>query len=412
MAKIKAFIGYRPPNSEAKAVAAPPYDVLDSAEAREMASGNEKSFLHINKPEIDLDPAIDLHDDSVYATARANLDAFIEKGWLVPDSKPCLYAYRQTMGEHAQMGLVACAAVDDYDEDFIKKHEKTRRDKEDDRARHVDETNCNAGPVFLTYRAQKAMDELMTEASRSVPDVDFTAGDGIGHTLWVIDDDDLQKRIVETFGTINPTYVADGHHRAKSGSRVRDLRRKTNPNHDGSEEYNWFLTVFFPHDQLKILDYNRVAKDLNGLSEAEFLSRVEERFEIRETDTPRPENMHDFGLYLNGKWRRLTARPGSFDPADPVGGLDVSILQNNLLTPILGIEDPRTDRRIDFVGGIRGMAELEKRVNGGAWALAFALYPTTLDQLMAIADAGEIMPPKSTWFEPKLRSGLVVHLLS
>ncbi len=412
MAKIKAFIGYRPPNSEAKAVAAPPYDVLDSAEAREMAAGNEKSFLHINKPEIDLDPAIDLHDDSVYATARANLDAFIEKGWLVPDSKPCLYAYRQTMGEHAQMGLVACAAVDDYDEDFIKKHEKTRRDKEDDRARHVDETNCNAGPVFLTYRAQKAMDELMAEASRSAPDVDFTAGDGIGHTLWVIDDDDLIGRIVATFGTINPTYVADGHHRAKSGSRVRDLRRKANPNHDGSEEYNWFLTVFFPHDQLKILDYNRVVKDLNGLSEAEFLSRVEERFEIRETDTPRPENMHDFGLYLNGKWRRLTARPGSFDPVDPVGGLDVSILQNNLLTPILGIEDPRTDRRIDFVGGIRGMAELEKRVNGGAWALAFALYPTTLDQLMAIADAGEIMPPKSTWFEPKLRSGLVVHLLS
>ena len=412
MAKIKAFTGYRPPKELAEKVASPPYDVLNSEEAREMAKGNPDSFLHVNKPEIDLDPSVGPYDPIVYETAKNNLGRFVAEGLLIPDPGPRLYAYRQTMGDHSQLGLVACASVDDYDNDVIKKHEKTRKEKEDDRAKHVDATNANAGPVFLAYRAVEEVDALMSEASSGEADVDFTADDGIGHSLWTIEDGELIGRLVSAFAEIERTYVADGHHRAKSGSRVRELRRRSNPGHTGEEEYNWFLAVLFPHDQLKILDYNRVVKDLNGLDEAAFKARLGESFEISETDTPSPSVPHEFGMYLAGKWRRLSARPGGFDTGDPVCALDVSILQDKLLNPVLDIKDPRTDRRIDFVGGIRGMSELERRVDSGDWAVAFAMHPTGIEQLMAIADAGAIMPPKSTWFEPKLRSGLVVHFLS
>ncbi len=411
MAIIKAFKGFRPPQTIVAQVAAPPYDVLNSAEARVMAEGNPNSFLHVNKPEIDLDPSVNLYADEVYAKAAENLKDFIARGVLVEDKADCLYAYRQEMGPHSQLGLMAAAAVDDYDNDNIKKHEKTRKDKEDDRARHVDETNCNAGPVFLTYRQDDSVDALMAQASAGEPTYDFTATDGIRHTLWVIDDAELIEKLTASFSDIPRTYVADGHHRAKCGSRVRELRKQNNPNHTGQEEYNFFLAVFFPHDQLKILDYNRVVMDLNGLSNEEFLGKVKEAFELSESSLPYPEKVHDFGMYLDGRWYRLTAKEGSFDPNDPVGCLDVSILQENLLSPMLGIGDPRTDKRIDFVGGIRGTMELEKRVKEGC-AVAFSMYATTMEQLMDIADAGAIMPPKSTWFEPKLRSGLVVHLLS
>lgn len=412
MAKIKAFVGYRPPKDLVDKVASPPYDVINSEEARQMAEGNEISFLRINKPEIDLAPDIYLHHDVVYETAVKNLKDFIDRGILAPDPKPCLYAYSQTMGNHTQVGLMTVAAVDDYDEGKIKKHEKTRQDKEDDRARHVDETDCNAGPVFLAFKADADVDVLMAIATDREPEVDFTADDGIGHKLWVIDDDALIDKFIEAFEKIDCTYVADGHHRTKSGSRVRALRREANPLHTGEEEYNWFLTVLFPHTQLKILDYNRVVADLEGLNVEDFLLLVDEFFEVSDTDEAKPTKVHDFGMYLEGRWYRLSAREGTFDDKDPVGCLDVSILQRNLLSPILNLHDPRTDTRIDFVGGIRGMSELEKRVNSGDWQVAFAMYPTSMEQLMNIADAGEIMPPKSTWFEPKLRSGMVVHLLS
>jgi uncharacterized protein (DUF1015 family) len=410
MATIRAFVGYRPPQDKVARVASPPYDVINSEEARQMALGNPISFLHINKPEIDLDPSIDLYSNVVYATARKNLERFIAEGTLTPDPAPYLYAYQQTMNGHTQLGLMAAAAVDDYDADRIKKHEKTRKDKEDDRTRHVHETGCNAGPVFLTYRADSRMDGLMKKASSGTPDVDFVADDGIRHVLWVIRDKALIEQLVITFKAVDPTYVADGHHRAKSGSRVREMRRSANPNHTGDEAYNYFMAVFFPHDQLKILDYNRVVKDLNGLSVEQFMNKVGEKFAIEPATEAKPARVHDFGMYLDGKWYRLTAKAGTFDADDPVGCLDVSIMQQNLLAPILGIADPRTDKRVDFIGGIRGMKELEKRVNGG-WQVAFAMYPTTMEQLMDIADAGEIMPPKSTWFEPKLRSGLVIHRL-
>lgn len=410
MAKIKAFAGYRPPVDKVSRVASPPYDVINSEEAREMAKGNEISFLHINKPEIDLDPSVGLYEEAVYQTAKNNLAKFINDGTLVKDNKPCLYAYSQQMGDHVQLGLMAAAAVDDYDEDNIKKHEKTRKQKEDDRAHHVDVCNCNAGPVFLTYKAYNKIDNLLGNVTNAEPTYDFTADDGIKHTMWVIDDDKIIDELVNAFAEVNPTYVADGHHRAKSGSRVRELRRAANPNHTGDESYNYFMAVFFPDNQLKILDYNRVVKDLNSLGLDEFLEKIQESFEISDAENPSPERVHDFGMYLNGRWYRLTAKAGTFDDKDPVGCLDVSILQNNLLHPILGIEDPRTDERIDFVGGIRGMAELEKRVGGGEWVVAFAMHPTTMQQLMDIADSGQIMPPKSTWFEPKLRSGMVVHI--
>ena len=412
MSKIRPFKGYRVPKEMAARLAALPYDVMNSAEARVMAEGNPMSFLHISKPEIDLDPKVDLYSPIVYETAKKNLAMFVEKGWLVPDSKPNLYAYRQIMNGHAQVGLMACAAVDDYDEDKIKKHEKTRQDKEDDRARHTDITNLNSGPVFLTYKARENVDRLMGKIIARTPDVDFVATDGIAHTLWVIDDVREIEELVRLFAQIDTAYVADGHHRAKSGSRVREIRRSANPKHTGDEEYNYFMAVYFPHDQLAILPYNRVVKDLNGNTLETFMDKVREKFEITDTTEPSPSRSCEFSMYLSGRWYRLKAKKDSFPAADPVKSLDVSILQDNLLHPILGIEDPRTDKRIDFVGGIRGTGELEKRVNSGECAVAFSMYPTTVEQLMKIADEGQIMPPKSTWFEPKLRSGLVVHFLS
>jgi len=414
MSRIKPFQGLRPLPDKAALVASPPYDVLSSQEAREMAQGNPLSFLHVIKPEIDLDPGVDLYADEVYAKGAENFEKLQSDGVLVRDEKPRLYVYSQRMRigdrDHVQIGVLAGASVLEYESGLIKKHELTRADKEADRTRHVETLNANAGPVFLTYRASAAINDLVSRVTAGTPTYDFTAQDGIGHRLWVVDDDATIAALVEAFDAIPCVYVADGHHRSASAANAGRRRRAANPSHTGEEPYNFFLAVFFPHDQLYIMDYNRVVLDLGGLTEEQFLSRVHERFEVGPSDSAGPARATEFGMYLAGRWYRLVARPGTYDAADPVSSLDVSILQNNLLAPILGIEDPRTDKRIDFVGGIRGTAELERRVNQGA-AVAFAMYATSIEQLMAIADAGKIMPPKSTWFEPKLRSGLVVNLL-
>jgi uncharacterized protein (DUF1015 family) len=410
MADIRPFRAFRPRPGMAARVASPPYDVLNSEEAREMAAGNEFSFLHVNKPEIDLAPGIDVYSKAVYAKGAENLNRFIREGVLVQDETPCFYAYQQIMGDHKQVGLVVGASVDEYDRDLIRKHEHTRRVKEDDRTRHVDALNANTGPVFLTYRKREAIDAIVDGVRAGAPDVDFTAPDGIRHTLWVIRDPAKIEALRGEFAKVDLLYVADGHHRSASASNVARDRRAANPAHTGEEAYNFFLSVLFPDDQMKILDYNRVVFDLNGLSAKEFLAAVGEKFEVGETKEPKPAQCRDYGMYLGGRWYRLTARAGSFPENDPVNSLDVAILQNNLLNPVLGILDPRSDDRIDFVGGIRGLKELERRVAAGA-AVAFALFPTSISQLMAIADAGAVMPPKSTWFEPKLRSGLVVRPL-
>jgi uncharacterized protein (DUF1015 family) len=414
MAKIRPFRGLRPVPEKAKLVASPPYDVLSSAEAREMAAGNPLSFLHVVKPEIDLDPEIDLYSDVVYETGAKNLARLRDEGVLVRDEQPCLYVYEQRMRiedrDQVQVGVLAGASVEEYERELIKKHELTRADKEADRTRHVETLNANAGPVFLTYRGTTAIDSLVARITDGAPIYDFTADDGIDHRLWLVSDEETIAALVDGFSAVPCSYVADGHHRTASAAAAGHRRREANPDHTGDEGYNYFLAVFFPHDQLYIMDYNRVVLDLGGLSEQAFLDKVGERFEVVPADTPRPQRATEFGMYLGQKWYRLTARAGSYDSNDPVAGLDVSILQQNLLAPILGIADPRTDKRIDFVGGIRGTTELERRVNAGG-AVAFAMYATSIEQLMAIADAGQIMPPKSTWFEPKLRSGLVVNLL-
>ncbi|MFH1132220.1 MAG: DUF1015 family protein [Pseudomonadota bacterium] len=414
MSLIRAFKGLRPVPSKVALVASPPYDVLNSKEAREMARGNPLSFLHVVKPEIDLDPGINLYADEVYAKGAENFRSLIEQGVMVLDPKECLYLYEQTMqfpgGKHVQVGVVCCASVDEYQNDLIKKHEFTRPDKEKDRTRHVDTLGANAGPVFLTYRADPKIDALVTEAYKTKPACDFVADDGVGHRFWVVEKDDQIRQFIKAFAKVPHSYVADGHHRSASASGVREIRKAANLNHTGDEEYNFFLAVFFPHNQLAIMDYNRVVMDLAGLSEDEFLGKAKEKFEVEKTDTPKPTKATEFGMYLGRTWWRLKAKPGTYNSKDPVASLDVAILQDNLLTPILGIEDPRRDKRIDFVGGIRGLKELERRVQQGA-AVAFAMYPTSIGQLMAIADEGKTMPPKSTWFEPKLRSGLVVHLL-
>jgi uncharacterized protein (DUF1015 family) len=379
-----------------------------------LAAGNPLSFLHVVKPEIDLDPAVDLYADEVYATGARNLERLQTDGVLQRDTGPCLYVYQQRMriGErdHVQVGVLAGASIDEYENDLIKKHELTRADKEADRTRHVETLGANTGPVFLTYRAAPAIDAIVDRITAGEPVYDFVAGDEIGHRLWIVDGESDIGSLVEAFTAVPLAYVADGHHRTASAAAAGRRRREANPGHTGEENYNFFLAVFFPHDQLYIMDYNRVVMDLGGLSEGDFLQQVGQKFEVTPADAPRPERPTEFGMYLGGKWHRLRARPGTFDATDPVASLDVSILQANLLAPILGIEDQRTDKRIDFVGGIRGTAELERRVNEGG-AVSFAMYATSIDQLMAIADAGQIMPPKSTWFEPKLRSGLVINLL-
>lgn len=414
MSNIRPFRGIRPARDKAALVASPPYDVLSSEEARTMAQNNPLSFLRVVKPEIDFDPGQDVYADAVYEKGKQNLSLLISSGTMVQDEMPCLYLYEQTMqiGErrHVQIGLVAGVSVEEYQKGLIKKHELTREVKEKDRTRHVATINANTGPVFLTYRADAKINEIVAQASSLDPIYDFVAQDGIGHRFWVIEDEDTIQAIVDSFSRIPHLYVADGHHRSASASNVCEQRKKANPNHTGQEEYNFFLSVIFPHDQMYIMDYNRVVMDLGGLSDEEFLQAVREKFELEKTSSPSPARSTEFGMYFRNEWYRLRAKAGSFDSDNPVESLDVAILQNNLLGPVLGIKDPRTDERIDFVGGIRGTTELERRVNQGG-AVAFAMYATSIDQLMAIADANEIMPPKSTWFEPKLRSGLVVHSL-
>ncbi|MFN7133819.1 MAG: DUF1015 domain-containing protein [Myxococcales bacterium] len=408
MSIVRPFPGLRPPADKVLQVACPPYDVVNTEEARAYAKGNPLSFFHVSRPEIDLPEGTDSHAEEVYALGRTNFDRFKQEGVLVRDSRPCFYLYRQKMGAHVQVGFVCGASVAEYQQNLIKKHELTRADKEDDRTRHIDDLNANDEPVFLTYRARPSIDALVSTLCARAPTYDFTTDDGIGHTFWVVDGDGDIAKLEAEFKAIPELYIADGHHRSAAASRVAAKRSKA-PGHSANEEYNFFLAVVFPHDQMQILDYNRVVKDLNGLSSEQFLQKISEKFEVRATDEKKPSRAHSFGMYLDGRWHQLTAKPGTWDAKDPVKDLDVSILQENLLSPVLGIRDPRTDKRIDFVGGIRGMQELERVVNGGKAKVAFAMYPTSIEQLMAISDAGQIMPPKSTWFEPKLRSGLVVH---
>lgn len=413
MAIMRPFRAVRPRPEYAERVAAPPYDVMGSGEAREMAEGNPYSFLRVDKAEIDLPPGTDPYCDAVYQKARENLDKLVSDGILAQDEGPCFYIYRLTMDGRAQTGLVGCASVDDYLSGVIRKHEHTRADKEADRIRHVDTLDANTGPIFLTCRPERPLSAAIGGWTAAHPPVyDFTAKDGVGHTAWIVDDAAVIGRIGAIFAGIGALYIADGHHRCASAVRVGQRRREANPGYTGGEEFNFFLSVVFPSDQLRILDYNRVVRDLNGNTEEEFLEQLRAGFTVEASAGPvRPGRKHEFGLRLGGGWYRLTAKPGSFDEGDPVARLDVSILQNRVLAPILGIGDPRTDHRIDFVGGIRGLGELEARVASGM-ACAFSVYPATLDDLMAIADAGMVMPPKSTWFEPKLRSGLFLHRLS
>jgi uncharacterized protein (DUF1015 family) len=414
MAILKAFKGLRPPADLAKQVASRPYDVLNSNEAREEAKGNDLSLLHIIKPEIDLSPEIDVHDEVVYQKARENFDKFQEKGWLVQDSEEYLYIYGQTMFGKTQYGIVGCASVDDYLNNVIKKHELTRPDKEEDRMKHVRINNANLEPVFFSYPAHEAMDKLIKDfVLDNVPEYDFVADDGVGHHFWVIKNSDSIQKITAYFAKIPSTYVADGHHRTAAAALVGKEKRAENPNHTGDEEYNFFLAVHFPDDQLTIIDYNRVVKDLNGMSNDRFIEKLNKSFVVEEKGSEifKPESLHNFSMYLAGKWYSLTAKEGTYDDNDPIGVLDVTILSEQVLGPLLDIQNLRTSQRIDFVGGIRGLEELSKRVDSGEMKAAFALYPVSMKQLINIADSGNIMPPKTTWFEPKLRSGLVVHKL-
>ncbi len=416
MAIVRAFKAVRPTPSLAEAVAALPYDVMSSDEARRMVEGNPHSFLHVDKAEIDLDKSIDLYDTRVYEKARDNLNQMISDGVFIQDTKPCLYIYKQVMDGRSQIGIVACASIDDYMSNNIKKHELTRADKEQDRINHVDYCDANTGPIFLTYRQKASVDALVAKVmSNSAPVYDFVSDDNIGHTVWVVDDKEIVDTLCNEFASVDCLYIADGHHRSASAVRVGVKRRDQHPDFTGDEEFNFFLSVIFPDNQLYIMDYNRIVKDLNGNSKEDFLKKVEEKFDVKVyegTGALKPEIKHTYGMYLDGKWYLLTAKDGTYDANDPVARLDVSILQNNLLHPILGIQDPRTDKRIDFVGGIRGISYLSDRVDDGSMSVAFSMFPTTMDDLMDIADAGAIMPPKSTWFEPKLRSGLFIHKLS
>ncbi|NNJ92735.1 MAG: DUF1015 domain-containing protein [Gammaproteobacteria bacterium] len=410
MPLIKPFTGLRPAEGRADDVVAPPYDVMNAAEAREMVEGRPWSFLHISRPEVDLPVETDPYSGAVYAKAAENLQNMISEGVLVRDPADSYYVYRLTMGSHVQTGLVAAASVEAYDADRIKKHEFTRPVKEDDRVRQVEALNAQTGPVFLVYKANQVVDELLKSVSSNPADVDVTAKDGVRHEIWVMSDTDQVSTLTDAFDAMEAIYVADGHHRSAAGSRVGNSQKAANASHTGNESYNYFLSVIFPHDQMQILDYNRVVKDLNGLSKGDFLAQVAERFDVQTADTQvKPSQEAEFGMYLDKQWYKLTLKEDV--PSDPVARLDVSLLADNLIEPVLGISDPRRDTRIDFVGGIRGLGELQKRVDSGDWVVAFALYPTTMEALMAVADAGEVMPPKSTWFEPKLADGLVSHVL-
>jgi uncharacterized protein (DUF1015 family) len=420
MVRVKPFAAVRPPRELVTEVAAPPYDVLNSQEAKQMAG--EKSLLHITKPEIDFDPIADEHSQPVYDKAVANFKAWQEKGWLVQDSAEQYYVYAQRMGKRTQYGLVLCAHTDDYATGKIKKHELTRKDKEDDRMIHVRIQNANIEPVFFAYKDNAELNAIVAKAASGKPEYDFVDENGFGHTFWVIADPAVNARITELFTTtVEAFYVADGHHRTAAAARVGAEKKAANPNHTGQEEYNWFMAVCFPQSQLQIIDYNRVVRDLNGLTPEAFLKALEEDFEVSLASKPRcgrpakpyaPAQLHEFSVYLGGNWYKLAAKPGRYDDQDPIGVLDVTVLSNLVLDKILGIKDLRTDKRIDFVGGIRGLGELARRVDSGEMAVAFALYPVSMQQLIDIADSGNIMPPKTTWFEPKLRSGLAIHKLA
>lgn len=411
MADIRPFQGLRPKPELVQKVASPPYDVLNSQEARELAKDNPMSFLHVVKAEIDLGPDIDTHSDQVYKKGAENLQKFLRDGILIQDASPCFYIYQITMGSHTQLGLMLGASVNEYEKGFIKKHELTRRDKEDDRAHHVDILNANSGPVMLSYHANEEVDKhLETICSTSEPVYDFTAEDGIRHVLWVVSDPKDTERIQRNFLNVEAMYIADGHHRSAAAYRVRNIRKEQNPNHTGDEPYNHFLAVAFPDNQLQILGYHRAVKDLADLEPGEFIDKLTEYFDVSETDDPLPQKPRHFTMFLDGKWYGLVAKENSFPADNPVLSLDVSILQKNILESILDLYDIRTNDRIDFIGGIRGTKELEKRCNQDM-RIAFALYPTSIGQLMSVSDSGKVMPPKSTWFEPKLRSGMVTRSL-
>lgn len=412
--KIKPFRGIRPPRALAKQVSSRPYDVLNSEEARAEAAGNEMSLYHIIKPEINFPEGTDEHDERVYQAAREQFDKFREKGWLVQDEQAHYYVYAQTMDGRTQYGLVVAAWVEDYMEGRIKKHELTRRDKEEDRMKHVRVNNANVEPVFFAYPHHEELDGIVARVASGEPEYDFVSDlDGFGHTFWVIRDEQDIARITEIVSAMPAMYIADGHHRSAAAALVGHEKKLQNPNHRGDEEYNYFLAVCFPDDQLHIMDYNRVVKDLNGMTEEQFLEALQADFEVEDKGSSvyRPEGLHVFALYLGGHWYKLTAKPGRADDNDPIGVLDVTISSNLILDKLLGIKDLRSDKRIDFVGGIRGLEELSRRVDSGEMKMALALYPVTMKQLIDIADTGNIMPPKTTWFEPKLRSGLVVHEL-
>lgn len=414
MAKIKPFRGIRPPQELVELVASRPYDVLNSAEARKEAKGNEKSLYHIIKPEIDFPEGTDEHDPAVYKKAVENFRMFQEKGWLVQDKKECYYIYAQTMNGKTQYGLVVGAYVPDYMNGVIKKHELTRRDKEEDRMKHVRINNANIEPVFFAYPDNSVLDAIVARYTAQKPVYDFIApDDGFGHAFWVIDREEDIAAITEAFADMPALYIADGHHRSAAAALVGAEKARQNPHHRGDEEYNYFMAVCFPDSQLTIIDYNRVVKDLNGLTPSQFLDALRLHFDIEEKGTQwyKPVALHNFSLYMDGKWYSLTANPGTYDDNDPIGVLDVTISSNLILDEILGIKDLRSDKRVDFVGGIRGLGELKRRVDSGEMKMALALYPVSMKQLMDIADTGNIMPPKTTWFEPKLRSGLVIHKL-
>lgn len=412
MVRVKPFAAIRPPKDIVTEVAAPPYDVLNSQEAKDMAG--EKSLLHITKPEIDFNPILEDHDPRVYDRAVKNFADWQARGWLKRDPKECYYVYAQTMGARTQYGLVLCAHTDDYAAGIIKKHELTRKDKEDDRMIHVRIQNANIEPVFFAYKDNPELAAIVAKASAGKPEYDFIDENNFGHRFWPITDDATIARITEIFtNEVKAFYVADGHHRTAAAARVGAEKREQNPNHTGNEEYNFFMAVCFPEGQLKILDYNRVVKDLNGLSQEEFKQALKTDFELadRGTEPYEPSKLHEFSMYLGGRWYSMVAKPGRYDDSDPIGVLDVTILSNLVLDKLLAIKDLRTDKRIDFVGGIRGLGELSRRVDSGEMEVAFALYPVSMQQLMDIADSGAIMPPKTTWFEPKLRSGLAIHSL-
>jgi uncharacterized protein (DUF1015 family) len=413
MAILKAFKGIRPTKELVKRVACRPYDVLDEKEARIEANGDEYSFYHVIKPEIDFPDGHNVYAPEIYKKGRDNFEKMKSDGVFKQDEKDCLYIYSQTMNGRTQYGIVGCASVDDYMNDIIKKHELTRPDKEEDRKNHVRVGNMNAEPVFFAYPNVPALDAIVAAVVKNTPEYDLITDDGIGHTFWVIDDSAIVKQISDLFAKVPFTYVADGHHRTAAAALVGKEKREANPNHTGKEEYNFFLAVHFPDNQLHIMDYNRVIKDLNGMSKEQLLEKLAESFTIEEKGNAefRPSKLHELSMYIDGNWYALTAKAGTYDDNDPIGVLDVTILSKKVLEPLFNIVDLRKDKRIDFVGGLRGLGELKKRVDSGNMKVAFALYPVTMKQLIDIADTGQIMPPKTTWFEPKLRSGLVIHSL-